>query len=149
MEPIPTDLSELPFMLHPDTHNSVSNTHAIDNSRPAGVNTHTPPFLTGSDGLALQHHAVEDEADVLGWRGRARALLAQQVKDLGGQHRVLTVLDELTQVGQPRLLALWVLLDDADDAVHDGPLVLKATLRGEASFKDVVFQGQSYIKSEN
>lgn len=71
------------------------------------------------------------------------------MEDLGGQHRVLTVLDELTQVGQPRLLALWVLLDDADDAVHDGPLVLKATLRGEASFKEFVFQGQPYIKSEN
>ena len=86
--------------------------------------------LTSADSLALQHHAVEDEADVFGGRGGARALLAQQVQDLGGQHRVLAVLDELAQVGQARLLALRVLLDDADDAVHDGPLVIKTTLEG-------------------
>lgn len=53
------------------------------------------------------------------------------MQDLRGQHRVLAVLDELAQVGQARLLALRVLLDDADDAVHDGPFVLETTLWGE------------------
>lgn len=51
------------------------------------------------------------------------------MQDLGGQHRVLAVLDELAQVGQARLFALGVLLNDADDAVHDGPLVLEAALQ--------------------
>lgn len=86
--------------------------------------------LTCTDSLALQHHPVEDEADVLGGLGGAWALFAQQVQDLCGQHCVLAVLDELAQVGQARLFALWVLLNDADDAVHDGPLVLKTTLKG-------------------
>lgn len=84
--------------------------------------------LTCTNGLALQHHPVEDEADVLGRLGRAWALFAQQVQDLGGQHRVLTVLDELAQVSQTRLFALGVLLDDADNAVHYGMLVLKPPL---------------------
>jgi len=105
----------------------------------AGVNSaghilaHVVPvlWLTCTNSLALQHHSVEDEADVLGGLGGAGALLAQQVQDLCGEHRVLAVLDELAQVGQARLLALWVLLNDADDAVHDGPLVLETTLQGE------------------
>lgn len=42
---------------------------------------------------------------------------------------MLAVLDELAQVGQARLFAFGVLLNDADDAVHDGPLVLEAALR--------------------
>lgn len=53
------------------------------------------------------------------------------MQDLCGEHRVLTVLDELAQVGQACLFALWVLLDDADDAVHDGPLVIKTALQGD------------------
>lgn len=85
---------------------------------------------TCTDRFTLQHHPVENEADVLGRLGGARALLAQQVKDLRGQHRVLAVLDELAQMSQTRLLALRVLLDDADDAIHDGALVLEAALRG-------------------
>lgn len=84
--------------------------------------------LTCTDSLALQHHSVEDEADVLGGLGGAWALFAQQVQDFGGEHRVFAVLDELAQVGQARLFALRVLLNDADDAIHDGPLVLKTTL---------------------
>lgn len=86
--------------------------------------------LTCTNRLALQDHAVEDEADVFGGLRRAGALFAQEVQDLGGQHRVLAVLDELAQVSQARLLALRVLLDDADDAIHDGPLVLKTALQG-------------------
>lgn len=81
----------------------------------------------------LQHHAVVDEADVLGGVAGLGPLLAQQVQNASGQHGELAVLDELAQVGQPRLLALRVLLDDADDAVHDGPLVLEAALRARAT----------------
>lgn len=81
----------------------------------------------------LQDHSVVDEADVLGGIIGLGALLAQEMQDASGQHSKLAVLDEFTQVGQPRLLALCVLLDDADDAVHDGPLVLKATLQWEGS----------------
>ena len=86
--------------------------------------------LTCTYSLALQHHSVKDEADVFRGLRCTRALFAKQVQDLGGQDRVLAVLDELAQVGQARLFALRVLLDDADDAIHDGPLVLKATLWG-------------------
>lgn len=85
--------------------------------------------LTCSDRLALEHHAVEYEANVFGRRGGARALFPQQVQDLGGQNRVLAVLNKLAQVSQTRLLTLRVLLNDADDAVHDRTLVLKATLQ--------------------
>lgn len=77
----------------------------------------------------LQDHSVVDEADVLGGVVGLGPLLAQEVQDARGQHGELAVLDELAQVRQPRLLALRVLLDDADDTVHDGPLVLKAALQ--------------------
>lgn len=87
-------------------------------------------YTTCTDRFTLQYHPVENEADVLGRLGGARALLAQQMQNLDGQHRVLAVLDELAEMSQTRLLALWVLLDDADDAVHDGALVLEATLQG-------------------
>lgn len=103
-------------------------------SPPEGPEGNSSPLsragrLTCADRLALQHHPVEDEADVLGRLGGAGSLLAQQVQDLGGQHRVLAILDELAQVGQASLFALRVLLNDADDAIHDGPLVLEAALR--------------------
>lgn len=52
------------------------------------------------------------------------------MQNLDGQHRVLTVLDELTQMSQTRLLALRVFLNNADDAVNDGALILEATLQG-------------------
>ena len=55
---------------------------------------------TCPDSSILQDDSVVNEADVLGGCGRARSLLAQQVQDLGSQHSVLTVLDELTKVGQ-------------------------------------------------
>lgn len=92
--------------------------------------------LTCTDRLALQHHSVEDEADVFGGLWGAWALFAQQVQDFCGQHRVLAVLDKLAQMGQACLFALRVLLDDADDAVHDGPLVLKATLQAMSKVSD-------------
>lgn len=50
------------------------------------------------------------------------------MQDLGGQNCVLAVFNKLAQVSQTRLLTLGVLLDDADDAVHDSALVLKASL---------------------
>lgn len=62
--------------------------------------------LTCSHSLALQHHSVEDEADVFGGCGGAWTLLPQQVENLSGQDGMLTVLDKLTQVGQACLLSL-------------------------------------------
>lgn len=113
---------------HRVTAAKVRRVHAVGKDSPA--RGEVTDCLTCANGLALQHHAVEDEADVLGGLRGARALFAQQVQDLRGEHRMLAVLDELAQVGQARLFALRILLDDADDAVHDGPLVLEATLRG-------------------
>ena len=84
---------------------------------------------TCTDCFTLQHHPVENEADVLGRLGGARALLAQQMQNLDGQHRVFAVLDELAQMSQTCLLALRILLNDADDTVHDGALILKTTLQ--------------------
>lgn len=95
---------------------------------PGAALTSPRAALTSPHSLVLQHHPVEDEADVLGWGWGPGALLAQQVQDLGGQHGVLAVLDELAEVSQACLLALRVLLDDADYTIHNGSLVLKATL---------------------
>lgn len=55
---------------------------------------------TCSDGRALQKDTVVDEADVAIRFQRPRSLLAQQVEDLAGQLHMLTVLNELTEVGQ-------------------------------------------------
>ena len=89
----------------------------------------TPDRLTCTNSFTFQHHSVEYEADVLGRLWGPWALFTQQVKDLRGQHCVLTILNELAQVCQACFFALRVLLDDADDAVHDGSLVLKTTLQ--------------------
>lgn len=77
----------------------------------------------------LQNYSVIDEADVFGGVVSLGPLLTQEMQDAGGQHSEFAVFNEFTQVWQPCLFALWVLLNDADDAVHDGPLVLKATLQ--------------------
>lgn len=86
---------------------------------------------TSPHGLVLQHHPVEYEADILG-RGRSPGpLFPQQVQDLCGQDSMFTVLNELAEVSQTRLLTLRVLLNDADYTVHNGSLVLEATLGKE------------------
>lgn len=103
----------------------------------------SPTRLTCTDSLALQHHSVENKANVLGGLRGAWTLFAQQVQDLCGKHSVLAVLDKLAQMGQARLFALRVLLDDADDAVHDGPLVLKSTLQGEKRFTKKYYYSDS------
>lgn len=102
-----------------------------------------PTRLTCTDSLALQHHSVENKSNVLGGLRGAWTLFAQQVQDLCGKHSVLAVLDKLAQMGQARLFALRVLLDDADDAVHDGPLVLKSTLQGEKRFTKKYYYSDS------
>ena len=66
--------------------------------RPAGPGP-APRPRTCADLRVLQHHAVVDEADVLGGVAGLGPLLAQQVQDARGQHGELTVLDELAQVG--------------------------------------------------
>lgn len=81
----------------------------------------------------FQDHPVVDEADVFGGVVGLGPLLAQEMQDAGSQHCELAVLNELAQVGQPCLLALSVLLNDADDTVHDGPLILKAALQCEGA----------------
>lgn len=89
--------------------------------------------LTCPHSFIFQYDPVENEADVLGGRDGPGPFLAKQVEDLGGQYCVLTVLDELAEVSKTRLLALWVLLNDANDAVNYGSLVLKATLQGKST----------------
>lgn len=79
----------------------------------------------------LQDNPVVDEADVFRGVVGFGPFLPQEVQDPCGQHCELAVLDELAEVRQASFLALRVLLDDADDAVHDGSLVLKATLRSK------------------
>ena len=84
---------------------------------------------TRSDGSVLQDDTVVDEADVFAGLGGLGALLAEQVEDARRQDGVLAVLDELAQVRQPDLLRLGVVLQDADDCVHNAFLVVKATLQ--------------------
>lgn len=88
---------------------------------------------TGPNLFMFQDHTVVDKTNVLGGVVGLGPLLAQQVQDPGGQHSELAVLNELAQVRQSCLLALGVLLNDADDAVHDGTLVLEATLQRQMS----------------
>lgn len=77
----------------------------------------------------LQDNPVVDEANVFGGVVGFGPFLPQEVEDPSGQHGELAVLDEFAEMGQACLFALRVLLNDADDAVHDGSLVLKAALR--------------------
>ena len=49
------------------------------------------------------------------------------MEDADGEAGVLAVLDELAQVREAVLLGLGVLLDDGDDGVSNGRLVLKTT----------------------
>lgn len=79
----------------------------------------------------LQNDPVVDEANVFGGVVGFGPFLPQEVEDTGGQHSELAVLDEFAEVRQACLFALWVLLNNADDAVHDGSLVLKAALRSK------------------
>lgn len=79
----------------------------------------------------LQDNPVVDEADVFGGVVRFGPFLPQKVEDTGGQHSELAVLNEFAEMRQACLFALRVLLNDADDAVHDGSLVFKATLRSK------------------
>ena len=85
-------------------------------------------WLTCPDSSILQDDSVVDEADVLIWGDGPGSLASKQVQDSRRENRVLTVLNEFTQVGEPRFLRLGVLLDDHDNRIHDGTLVVKATL---------------------
>lgn len=86
-------------------------------------------LLTCPHRLALKHNTVEDETDVFGGGRGTWSLFPQQVKYLSGQYGVLAILDKLTQMSQACLLTLWVFLNDTDDAIHNGSLVLKSTLQ--------------------
>lgn len=79
----------------------------------------------------LQDNPVVDEANVFGGIVGFGPFLPQEVEDTSGQHSELTVFNEFTEVRQACLFALWVLLNDADDTVHDGSLVFKAALRSK------------------
>lgn len=76
----------------------------------------------------LQDNPVVDEANVFGGVIGFGPFLAQEVEDTSSQHGEFAVLDEFAEVRQACLFALRVLLNNADDAVHNGSLVLKATL---------------------
>lgn len=84
--------------------------------------------LTCPDFFMLQDNPVVDEANVFGGVIGFGPFLAQEVEDTSSQHGEFTVLDEFAEVRQACLFALRVLLNNADDAVHNGSLVLKATL---------------------
>lgn len=79
----------------------------------------------------LQNNPVVDEANIFGGVVGFGSFLPQEVEDTSGQHSELAVLNEFTEVRQACLFALWVLLNNADDAVHNGSLVFKATLRSK------------------
>lgn len=79
----------------------------------------------------LQNNPVVDEANIFGGVVGFGPFLSQEVEDTSGQHSELAVLNEFTEVRQACLFALRVLLNNADDAVHDGSLVFKATLRSK------------------
>lgn len=53
------------------------------------------------------------------------------MQDLCGKDGMFAVFNEFAEVSQARFLTLRILLDDADDTVHDGSLVLEATLQRE------------------
>lgn len=93
----------------------------------------------------LQDNPVVDEANVFGGVVGFGSFLPQQVEDTSGQHRELTVLDEFTEVRQACLFALRVLLNDADDAVHNGSLVFKATLRRKREM--IIWKSQSILET--
>ena len=63
-----------------------------------------------------------------------------------GERGVLAVLDELAEVREPVLLGLGVLLDERDDRLGDGGLVLEAALvaehAGEEVHQDAVLAGE-------
>lgn len=82
----------------------------------------------------LQDNPVVDEANVFGGVIGFRPFLAQEVEDTCSQHSELAVLNEFTEVRQASFFALWVFLNDADDAVHNGSLVFKATLGRKGNF---------------
>ena len=109
-----------------ERRNSNANTQEFSCTNPS-IYLFFSPF-TCSDCSFLQDHPVVDKPDVLGWLHGAWPLSSQQVKDTCGQHGVLTILDEFAEMSQTRLLGLCVLLQNADDGVNYGLLVLKATL---------------------
>ena len=76
----------------------------------------------------LQNDPIVNVADVLGGRGCVGSLASQQVEDARGQRQVVTVLDELAEVGEAALLRLRVVLDDGDDGGDDGVLVVVAAV---------------------
>ena len=61
---------------------------------------------------------------------------------------MLTVLDELTQVGESSLLDLRVILSDGDDGVDNALLVLIAALRGVQQSKRGCSQRPSATSSQ-
>lgn len=95
----------------------------------------------------LQDNPVVDEANVFGGIVGFGPFLPQEVEDTSGQHSEFTVLNEFTEVRQACLFALWVLLNDADDAVHDGSLVFKAALRSKR--KLLRWKSQSILETLN
>lgn len=92
----------------------------------------------------LQDNPVVDEANVFGGVVGFGPFLPQEVEDPSGQHGELAVLDEFAEVGQACLFALRVLLNDADDAVHDGSLVFKAALRSK---RKISWKSQSILET--
>ena len=94
----------------------------------------------------LEQYAVVDEADVSGRVCCEWSFLSEQVEDAHGQAGVLAVLYEIAQVRQIVDLRLGVVLDDGDDGVGDGGLVVESSLVAKHPrvevHEDAVFLGE-------
>lgn len=94
----------------------------------------------------LQNNPVVNEANIFGGVVGFGPLLPQEVEDTSGQHSELAVLNEFAEVRQACLFALRVLLNNADDAVHNGSLVFKAALRSKREV--LSWKSQSILEIE-
>mmetsp|Transcript_23320 Transcript_23320/g.81280 ORF Transcript_23320/g.81280 Transcript_23320/m.81280 type:complete len:654 (-) Transcript_23320:970-2931(-) len=76
----------------------------------------------------LENHTVVDESNEAPGLRRCRTSIAEQVKDAGGQLRVLAVLDELAELEQPFRLGVGDLVDQFHHAVQDSFFEIVAAL---------------------
>ena len=83
---------------------------------------------TCSHSGVLQDDSVVDEADVLAGFARLGAFLSEEVEDSRGEDGVFAILNKLAQVTQANLFRIGILLQDADDCVHDSALVIEPAL---------------------
>lgn len=74
----------------------------------------------------LQDHSIIGEVDVLGGGFGLRSLLAQEIQHASGQYSEIIVLSD--RCDSPSSLFSEFSSMMLDDAVHNGPFILNATL---------------------